>query len=94
MTDSHRDDADFIRTIQAEAERAQRGRRKSFCRGLGLVGSIGWMISVPLTAGAMAGRWLDGRAQSGVFWTLALLLLGLLLGAASVWRHVHKELSE
>jgi ATP synthase protein I len=82
----------FVREIRRQAERVQRGRRLTFWRGLGLVGAVGWMVSLPAVLGAWLGRWLDARSTSGIFWTLSLLVLGLALGCASAWRHVRREL--
>ncbi len=84
----------FVREVRRQAERASRGRCLTLWQGLGLVGMVGWMVSLPGVLGALAGRWLDGRFHSGIFWTLLLLLLGLLLGCGSAWRHVRRELKE
>jgi ATP synthase protein I len=84
----------FVAEVRKQAERARRGRQMTFWSGLGLIGSVGWMVSLPPVLGALAGRWLDGRYGSGIFWTLTLLLLGLLLGCASAWRHIRRELKE
>lgn len=82
----------FVSEIRRQAERAQAGRRMTFWQGLSLVGAIGWMVSLPAVLGALAGGWLDTRFASGVFWTLSLLLTGLVLGCASAWRHARREL--
>jgi ATP synthase protein I len=84
----------FVTEVRRQAERARRGRGLTFLHGLGMIGSVGWMVSVPAVLGALAGRWLDGRYGSGSWWTLSLLLLGLLLGCASAWRYVHREMKE
>ncbi len=82
----------FVREVRRQAERAQAARRMSFWQGLGMVGAVGWMVSLPAVLGALLGRWLDRHGVSGVFWTLALLVAGLILGCASAWRHAQKEL--
>lgn len=82
----------FVTEIRRQASRVQKGKHLTFWQGLGLVGAIGWMVSLPAVVGAFAGRWLDGRFASGIFWTLSLLVLGLVLGCASAWRHVRREL--
>jgi ATP synthase protein I len=85
-------DEAFVREVHRQAERARRGRQLTFWQGLGLVGAVGWMVSLPAVLGALLGRWLDHRWASGIFWTLVLLMLGLMLGCASAWRHVRREL--
>jgi ATP synthase protein I len=84
----------FVTEVHRQAERARRGRALTFWSGLGLAGSVGWMVSLPAVLGALAGRWLDRHFGTGLFWTLPLLLGGLLLGCASAWRHVRRELKE
>jgi ATP synthase protein I len=82
----------FVRAVRSQAQRARMQRTIGFWEGLGLVGAVGWMVCLPAVGGALAGRWLDHQHAAGNFWTLTLLLLGLVLGAASAWRHVQREL--
>jgi ATP synthase protein I len=83
----------FVREIRRQVERAQVGQHMTFWQGLGLVGSVGWMVVIPALLGAFLGRWIDGRAATGIFWTLSLLMTGLALGCASAWRQVHQEIN-
>jgi len=83
----------FVSEIRRQAERAKAGRHLTFWQGLGLVGAIGWMVSIPTVLGALAGRWLDARFSSGVFWTLSFLAAGLALGCGSAWRHARREIN-
>ncbi len=92
MSEDEPDDDPFVREIRRQAERARSARHLSFWQGMGLVGAVGWMVSLPAVLGALLGRWLDGRLASGIFWTLSLLVAGLALGCASAWRHVQREL--
>jgi len=86
------DEDPFVREIRRQAKRAGEHRHDTFWRGLGMVGAIGWMIVVPMLLGAFVGRWIDRRSETGVFWTLSLLFIGLVLGCVSTWRHVQEEL--
>jgi ATP synthase protein I len=92
MTDRPTPEDPFVTEIRRQAERVRSGRRLTFWQGLGLVGAIGWMVSLPAVLGALLGRWLDAHFASGLFWTLSLLTLGLFLGIASAWRHTKREL--
>jgi len=83
----------WLEEVRRQAARAGRGRQMTFWQGLGLVGAIGWMVSLPAVLGALAGRWIDQQAGQGLLWTLCLLVLGLGLGCASAWRHVRRELT-
>lgn len=91
MSDDQREDP-FVIQVRRQTELARAGRRLTFWQGLTLVGAVGWMVSVPAVLGALLGRWLDAESASGTFWTLSLLILGLVLGCASAWRHVLREL--
>jgi ATP synthase protein I len=91
MPDPHEEDP-FVRAVRRQAEQALQGRRLTFWRGLGLIGTIGWMVSAPAVLGALAGRWLDRQYASGLFWTLSLLTLGMAAGCTSAWRSVQEEL--
>jgi ATP synthase protein I len=82
----------FVREIRRQAERARSDQHLTFWQGLGLVGSVGWMVVVPALIGAFLGRWIDGRSGAGIFWTLSLLFTGLVLGSVGAWRHVGQEL--
>ncbi len=53
---------------------------------LGQIGVLGWIIVVPMLIGIFAGRWLDGKFNSGLFWTGPLLMLGLAIGCWSAWK--------
>jgi len=92
MTEQPPDEDPFVREIRRQAERVRRGRQLSFWQGLGMVGAVGWMIVLPTLAGALGGRWLDGRFGSGFVCTLSLLALGLVAGCISAWRYVQGEL--
>jgi len=67
------------------ARRVQEGE-PSTARRLGQIGVLGWIVVVPMLLGAFAGRWLDIRFATGVFWTAPLLMAGLALGCWSGWK--------
>jgi ATP synthase protein I len=92
MSTPRPDEEPFVREIRRQAQRAQVPQRLTFWQGLGLVGSVGWMVVIPALLGAFLGRWIDAREGSGVFWTLSLLFLGLTIGCLAAWRHIGQEL--
>lgn len=73
------------------------GRREpsaaSFWRSLSVLGTVGWSIALPAVAGAWLGHRLDLRLESGVRFTLMLLVAGVMLGSVIAWRVVreHRE---
>jgi ATP synthase protein I len=92
MNASDHDEDPFVREVRRQAERARVAQRLTFWQGLGLVGSVGWMVALPTLVGAFLGRWIDARAGTGIFWTLSLLSVGLAFGCAGAWRHVGEGL--
>jgi ATP synthase protein I len=90
MSDEHR----FVTDVTAKAARklkAQRAAKRPAWLGLGMLGTIGWSVTVPTLAGALLGGWWDRRHPSAHSWTLALLILGLMLGCANAWHWVSAE---
>jgi ATP synthase protein I len=71
--------------------RAQRDGSKGAWFGLGMSGLIGWSVAVPTLAGVFFGVWLDRRHPTHFSWTLALLVAGLCIGCANVWRWVAQQ---
>ena len=63
-----------------------RGGEFTVSRRLAQIGVLGWIVVVPMLLGMFAGRWLDLRYGSGLFWTAPLLMLGAALGCWSAWR--------
>jgi ATP synthase protein I len=94
MTEPKQDEDPFVREVRRQAERARAGRRLTFWRGLGQISMVGWMVSMPGVLGALLGGYLDDRFDTGLFWSLALILVGLVMGCAAAWRHAKQELSE
>ena len=63
-----------------------RGGEFTVSRRLAQIGVLGWIVVVPMLLGMFAGRWLDVRYGSGLFWTAPLLMLGAALGCWSAWK--------
>lgn len=82
----------FVQEVKRQADRAEQARRPDFWAGLGLIGTVGWMVSVPAVLGALAGRWIDAHSATGISWTISLLTLGIGIGCTGAWRHVRREL--
>lgn len=59
--------------------------------GLGMMGLIGWSVTVPTLLGAALGLWLDKQQIGEHAWTLALLMAGLTIGCLNAWHWVAKE---
>jgi ATP synthase protein I len=88
------DENAFAGRIAAKAARKLKARRagvQGVWMGLGMMGLIGWSVTIPTLLGAALGLWLDDRYPSPHSWTLALLVAGLALGCFNAWRWVAKE---
>jgi ATP synthase protein I len=78
----------FDAKIAAQAARklkAQRAGTQSAWFGLGMVGVIGWSVTVPTLLGALLGAWWDRHHPGSHSRTLALLVAGLVIGCANAW---------
>ncbi|MEO5375710.1 MAG: AtpZ/AtpI family protein [Alphaproteobacteria bacterium] len=60
-------------------------------RNLALIGALGWLIVMPTLAGTFLGRWLDHTLGSGITWTAALMLVGVVLGCRLAWNRIREE---
>lgn len=83
----------------ADAARKQQERRRlwrsegepSVARFVGQIGILGWIIVTPTLIGLFIGRWLDYTFGTGIFWSAALLMLGVTAGFWSGWRWMQKQ---
>jgi ATP synthase protein I len=81
----------LIAQIRVTRERRARWLRDgdgSVTRRLAQIGVLGWITVIPMLVAIFAGRWLDTRFHTGIFWTAPLLMLGAGLGCWSAWRWV------
>ena len=79
-----------VRRLRERRTRADREGRRSIGQDLALIGVIGWTVVIPMLLGIYLGRLLDRRFASGVFWTLALLVVGAVLGCALAWQRLNR----
>jgi ATP synthase protein I len=52
---------------------------------------VGWSIALPAVAGAWVGHRVDLRWDTGVRFTLMLLVAGVMLGSIIAWRVVREQ---
>lgn len=80
------------RRLQNAVQRdiSRHGRRelgaRSFWHSLAILGMVGWPIALASVGGAMGGHYLDASFDTGVHFTLILLMLGTLLGSYAAWQ--------
>ena len=75
---------------QRESDWVKNGET-SVARRLAQIGVLGWIVVTPMLIGIFAGRWLDDKFGTGLFWTAPLLMLGAALGCWSAWKWMGSE---
>ncbi|MGE0813346.1 MAG: AtpZ/AtpI family protein [Vicinamibacterales bacterium] len=60
----------------------------SFWHSLAVLGAVGWPIVLATVGAALGGRWLDARQGTGITFTLASLVAGVVVGTAIAWHLV------
>jgi len=83
--------ANAVRKQQERKERWQIEGEPSMMRFVGQIGVLGWIIVAPALIGLFIGRWLDHMIGSGIFWSTALLFLGVTVGFWSAWKWMQKQ---
>jgi ATP synthase protein I len=86
------------RTIEDAVERRKSRRdqwrregERPLWKNLSMVGALGWLIVTPTLVGVFAGRWLDGRLDTGVTFSGALTFLGACLGFWLAWKRMNDK---
>jgi ATP synthase protein I len=85
--------------VSEKAARKLRARRegdRGIWFGLGMMGLVGWSVTVPTVLGIAVGVWLDHRGTDAgdVSWTLTGLVVGVVLGCLNAWFWIQRELEE
>ncbi|MGA8660489.1 MAG: AtpZ/AtpI family protein [Chthoniobacterales bacterium] len=91
---SEADRISFSREVGRKANRklkARSGKQKSIWLGLGMLGVIGWVVTIPTLLGIALGFWIDQHFPSRYSWTLMLLFIGLVCGCLNAWYWVENE---
>lgn len=58
---------------------------RSFWQSLSVLGAVGWPIVIATVGGALAGRWLHARWETGIWLTGLLVAVGAAVGMAIAW---------
>ena len=86
--------SEFLRKISAKERRKLRAQHRvtrTIWSGLGMMGLVGWSVSVPTLLGAAFGIWLDSIYPAAQSWMLTFLVVGLSIGCLNAWHWVAKE---
>ncbi len=72
---------------KAEQDPTQQSSQKE-ASGMGLlaqVTTLAWNLVLPIVGGVLLGEYLDKRNDSGVTWTLSLLVLGVIIAFSNLY---------
>ncbi len=89
--DEERKLADAVSRARARRDYWERTGEWPIGRALAMMGRFGWTIVGPPLLGVFVGRWLDVYFHSGVFWSAALVFLGVSAGFYMVWQRMHTD---
>lgn len=64
---------------------------RALWQNLSMIGALGWLIITPTLLGVLLGRWLDGHFETGIFFSGALIFLGVTIGGYLAWQRINKE---
>ncbi|HRY01175.1 MAG: AtpZ/AtpI family protein [Lysobacteraceae bacterium] len=77
-----------VQQREARREMWRREGERSVAQNLAMIGALGWTVVTPTLLGVFGGRWLDRHFDSGLFWTLGLLTVGLSAGCYLAWKRL------
>ena len=84
------DPREAVRRDSDRLARRERGQR-SFWRSLGVIGMVGWPIAIGSVGGTLLGRYLDTRFDTGIRFTLMLMMVGVAMGSFAAWKSVDQK---
>ena len=87
----HKKMQDAVRLREQRAERGKIEGERPLWQSLSMIGALGWLIVVPTLLGVLAGRWLDRYFETGIFFSGALIFLGIAIGCHLAWQRSNKE---
>lgn len=79
-----------VRLRQKRAERWKEEGERPLWQNLSMIGALGWLIVTPTLLGVLLGRWLDNRFDTGIFFSGALIFVGVSIGSYLAWQRVNK----
>ena len=85
----------FLSEVQRRREQHEEHQRESnasFWQSVGVMGTIGWTVSIPMVCGLFFGRWIDNRLNSAHVFMLFCMMVGLIVGCVTAWRIVSEKL--
>lgn len=87
-------DEQLRRAVEKQVKRMQRAEkeRPTLLAQSVFMGTLALLFVLPVILGAYLGNWLDNMAQGySIYWTIGLLLAGLVVGVINVYIFVREH---
>jgi len=87
-------DEQLRRAVEKQVKRMQRAEkeRPTLLAQSVFMGTLALLFVLPMILGAYLGNWLDNMAQGySIYWTIGLLLAGLIVGVINVYIFVREH---
>lgn len=84
--------AEAARQASKRAEEGHADPEPSLGMRFGQIGVLGWTVIGPTLLALLAGRWLDRRLDTGIFFSAPMVMLGAAFGLWFAWRWMHRQL--
>lgn len=88
--DGHEKMRRAVRLRELRSERWKKEGESSLWQNLSMIGALGWLIVTPTLLGVLVGRWLDRTFGTGIFFSGALIFLGVAIGSYLAWHRISK----
>lgn len=89
--EAHRKMRRAVHLREQRRERWEREGERSLWKNMSMIGALGWLIVTPILLGILIGRWLDHLFHSGIFYSGAMIFLGVALGSYLAWQRINRE---
>ncbi len=76
---------------EARKLKARSRKRRGVWFGLGMFGLVGWSVALPILCCIVLGRWMDKYWPGTHSWTLACLIMGVVIGCINAWLWISRE---
>lgn len=82
----------FEKKVGEKEERLLKAKKEknSALHWFGVMGIVGWSVTLPMVGGVFLGRWIDSTWPGKYSFTVMLLFAGLVLGCWNAWFWVKK----
>jgi ATP synthase protein I len=83
--------SEAVRIRQERRARWEREGERSVWKNMSMIGSLAWLVVVPMLLGTFFGRILDRTFSHGIFWTATMIFLGATFGCYLAWQRIKSE---